>query len=259
MGAGRSRLEEGEGNVFPEGPGSHGSDAPAVRGPEGSSVPQSLEELEITRLSRNRYPQEEDEAAIQLGLLPSHDWDDLETEIRETEVSRHPLEDGDQFPEGNDPRSSAWGPGYYPEDDEIELWHEIHMPDPSLERDAPSRSPEEDARFRRNRHSEWDVHTRNGEGIRQERSSGHPEIYQDDGSHQASHPYTSSRSIRQSTREQREYFIEKLLDAGVSDDGSILFGVRWKGYGPKDDTWEPQENLPKEMVRAARGRLHLTH
>ena len=93
MGAGRSLLEEGEGNVFPEDHRSHGSDATAFRGLEGSAVLQSLEELEIARLSRNRHPQEEDEAAIQLGLLPSHDWDDLETAIRETEASRHPLED----------------------------------------------------------------------------------------------------------------------------------------------------------------------
>ena len=55
----------------------------------------------------------------------------------------------------------------------------------------------------------------------------------------------------------REYEIEKVLDAGVADDGSILFRIRWKGYGPSDDTWEPEENLPQEIVRAARRRLNL--
>ena len=92
MGAGRSLLEEGERKAFSEDQWSHTSDATAIRGPEGSSVPQLPEEIGIMRLSNNRHPQEEDEAATHLGLLPSHDWDDLGTEIREAEASRHPLE-----------------------------------------------------------------------------------------------------------------------------------------------------------------------
>ena len=57
--------------------------------------------------------------------------------------------------------------------------------------------------------------------------------------------------------DQREYEIEDLIAAGVDDNGSILFRVRWKGYGPKDDTWEPESSLPRKMVRAARQRLNL--
>ena len=67
------------------------------------------------------------------------------------------------------------------------------------------------------------------------------------------------RSIRQSTLDQREYGIEELLDSGVAEDGSILFRVRWKGYGPQDGTWDPEEVLPREMVQAAKLRTNLAN
>ena len=57
--------------------------------------------------------------------------------------------------------------------------------------------------------------------------------------------------------DQCEYEIEDLIAAAIGDDGSILFHVRWKGYGPKDDTWEPESSLPRKMVRTARQRLNL--
>ena len=67
------------------------------------------------------------------------------------------------------------------------------------------------------------------------------------------------RSIRLSTLDQREYEIEQLLDRGVAEDGSILFRVRWKGYGIQDYTWETEEDLPREMVQAAKLRTNLAH
>ena len=68
-----------------------------------------------------------------------------------------------------------------------------------------------------------------------------------------------SRSIRQSILDQREYEIEKLLDMGAAEEGSLLFRARWNGYRPQDNNWEPEEDLPQEMVRAASLRTNLAH
>jgi len=45
-----------------------------------------------------------------------------------------------------------------------------------------------------------------------------------------------------SDTKRREFEIEKIVD--VKKEGRInLYKVRWKGYGEKDDTWEPKKNL----------------
>lgn len=55
-------------------------------------------------------------------------------------------------------------------------------------------------------------------------------------------------NLQQSAEKKEEnYEVEKLLDHKEER----LFLVRWKGYGPEDDTWEAESNLhcPK-MLRA---------
>ena len=66
-------------------------------------------------------------------------------------------------------------------------------------------------------------------------------------------PGMEERSTRQFTMDQREYGVEDLIAAGIDDDGSILFHIRWKGYGPKDDTWEPESRLPQKKWSAPQG------
>ncbi|XP_044297712.1 M-phase phosphoprotein 8 isoform X4 [Varanus komodoensis] len=39
------------------------------------------------------------------------------------------------------------------------------------------------------------------------------------------------------------YEVEKILDVKTDEDGKIVYKVRWKGYSPEDDTWEPEEHL----------------
>merc|ERR1712071_162493 len=36
---------------------------------------------------------------------------------------------------------------------------------------------------------------------------------------------------------------EKILDKREGEDGSMVYKVKWRGYGYEDCTWEPLENL----------------
>lgn len=40
----------------------------------------------------------------------------------------------------------------------------------------------------------------------------------------------------------KEWEVEKIIDYAIEKTGRI-FRIRWKGFGPKNDTWEPEKNL----------------
>lgn len=40
----------------------------------------------------------------------------------------------------------------------------------------------------------------------------------------------------------KEWEVEKIIDYAIEKAGRI-FRIRWKGFGPKNDTWEPEKNL----------------
>ncbi|KAH8287067.1 hypothetical protein KR054_001749 [Drosophila jambulina] len=42
---------------------------------------------------------------------------------------------------------------------------------------------------------------------------------------------------------EKEWVVERIVDCVEDDDGSNLYRIRWKGFGAKDDTWEPESNL----------------
>ena len=48
----------------------------------------------------------------------------------------------------------------------------------------------------------------------------------------------------------QEYVVDKIVDAvdGFGD-GSLVYRVRWLGYDPSEDTWEPEEHLPAHFIR----------
>eukprot|EP01048_Picozoa_sp_COSAG05_P007469 COSAG05_NODE_528_length_8915_cov_26.504651_3_plen_487_part_00 len=64
----------------------------------------------------------------------------------------------------------------------------------------------------------------------------------------------AAAAAKKQRRQQREasgqseegvevYEVEDILAKGVRADGVLLYRVRWRGYGPEQDTWEPAANL----------------
>lgn len=43
--------------------------------------------------------------------------------------------------------------------------------------------------------------------------------------------------------ETKDYEVAKIVDVFFKKDKTREFLVRWKGYAPEHDTWEPEENL----------------
>ena len=52
-----------------------------------------------------------------------------------------------------------------------------------------------------------------------------------------------------------EYAIDRIVGHGEDDKGRPLYRVRWYGYPPEDDTWEPAGNIPDNFLR----RYHARH
>ncbi|PXF40453.1 hypothetical protein BWQ96_09829 [Gracilariopsis chorda] len=46
----------------------------------------------------------------------------------------------------------------------------------------------------------------------------------------------------------KESAIDRVVNAGIDDDGVVKYRVRWYGYKPSEDTWEPRENIPEKFV-----------
>ncbi|XP_070513593.1 chromobox protein homolog 1 isoform X2 [Cardiocondyla obscurior] len=41
----------------------------------------------------------------------------------------------------------------------------------------------------------------------------------------------------------KEFEVEKIIEVRFKKNGTKEFLIRWKGFGPNDDTWEPEKNL----------------
>jgi Chromo (CHRromatin Organisation MOdifier) domain len=48
---------------------------------------------------------------------------------------------------------------------------------------------------------------------------------------------------------EKEYVVDRLVDAQINDMGQIIYQVRWLGYDPADDTWEKKDELPTHHIR----------
>ena len=51
-------------------------------------------------------------------------------------------------------------------------------------------------------------------------------------------------------RYKDEYVVERIID--IDSKGPVCakkFKIRWLGYGPEADTWEPRSNVHPELIR----------
>jgi Chromo (CHRromatin Organisation MOdifier) domain len=54
-----------------------------------------------------------------------------------------------------------------------------------------------------------------------------------------------------------EVLIDKIFVLRKSDNGKWSYKVRWYGYTPADDTWEPAHHLPRNILRRYHRRVGL--
>ena len=53
----------------------------------------------------------------------------------------------------------------------------------------------------------------------------------------------ADEALDQDDEEEEQYTVEKIIEKQKSDNGTLLYKVKWQGYSYKECTWEPLENL----------------
>jgi len=68
-------------------------------------------------------------------------------------------------------------------------------------------------------------------------------------------PRNAAEAITLEIEGEEVYNVEKVLDAQRIN-GQLKYLIRWEGYGPEEDTWEPLRNLKGDQVQAMVKELH---
>jgi hypothetical protein len=55
-----------------------------------------------------------------------------------------------------------------------------------------------------------------------------------------------------------EFVFERIKGIKKVNDGTLRYKVRWYGYGPEEDTWEPSAHLPSASLRRSHRRMGWT-
>jgi hypothetical protein len=76
-----------------------------------------------------------------------------------------------------------------------------------------------------------------------------PSLRPPDGLHRSKRRKKTVRFLLPEQEVEREYVIERIVDAQSDNAGHPLYRVRLMGYNPEEDTWEPEGNLPSHFIR----------
>lgn len=57
-------------------------------------------------------------------------------------------------------------------------------------------------------------------------------------------------SEKKDSQVKEVYDVECLMKRRTAENGNVSFLVRWEGYGPEDDTWEEEDDLPIALVKS---------
>jgi Chromo (CHRromatin Organisation MOdifier) domain len=58
---------------------------------------------------------------------------------------------------------------------------------------------------------------------------------------------------------EAEYVVERIVGVRQWAEGKLRYRIRWYGYGRYDDTWQPLEHLPEDLVRRCHRRTRLPY
>lgn len=59
---------------------------------------------------------------------------------------------------------------------------------------------------------------------------------------------TKVQDVDENASDEEEYEVEKIIHHRKFSNGNVEYLVRWKGYGPDDDTWEKEKNLTSSAL-----------
>ncbi len=60
--------------------------------------------------------------------------------------------------------------------------------------------------------------------------------------------FGTQAEMRQEESDGVSCHVQKILAVRQDEKGDLEFQIRWWGFGPEDDTWEPQGNLDRPLT-----------